>query len=93
MNNPLKNRKVDLGIEVGESFTRTTREWINAQGTDPLKEFLIVQEGKAMGGWVNMKTGKRIVSFMRRATSEDIKKVEARKAKRRKQRERNKIIV
>lgn len=64
-----------MSTKVGNSGlrTRSTAEWKRAQGDDPIKEMKIIpwkgpDRGKVLTGWVNMRTGKRLLTGLRPAT-------------------------
>jgi ribosomal protein RSM22 (predicted rRNA methylase) len=60
-------------------WARSTDQWVKDQGSDPVEMCWIMSDGKVLEGFVNLKTGKRIWSAMRRATAADRAKDAARK--------------
>jgi hypothetical protein len=70
-------------------WARSTEQWIKDQGNDPVEMFWILQRARSregqivpavLEGFINKKTGKRIISCLRKANEEDIKKERARRA-------------
>ena len=53
---------------------RSTQEWLNAQGDDPIQKFRIinVEEDKVLEGYKNTKTKQRLLTKVRRPTTAEV---------------------
>lgn len=60
-------------------WARTSAQWVRDQGADHVDLFWILQQGRVMEGFVNKRTGKRIISALRRATPVDYAREATRK--------------
>ena len=74
-------------------WARSAEQWVKDQGSDPVEFCWIMQMGLVLEGFVNLKTGKRIWTCMRRATAADRAKDFARRAAKKAKQMGNSLII